>query len=51
MNRKGNSDPANTGPSPRVANPEIAGARRIGCAMQMPTASNATAPTFMNVER
>ena len=51
MNRNGNSEPANTGPSPLVANCEIAGACKTGCAMQMPTASRAMVPTFMNVDR
>ena len=51
MNRNGNSEPANTGPSPRVANCETAGASMTGRASRMPTASSAMVPTFMNVDR
>ena len=51
MNRNGNSEPAKTGPSPRVANWETAGASMIGRANRIPTASRAMVPTFMNVER
>jgi hypothetical protein len=51
MNRNGNSEPANTGPSPRVAKCEIAGACKTGCAMQTPIARSAMVPTFMKVDR
>lgn len=51
MNRKGNSEPANTGPVPLPAKVEIAGASITGRAMRMPTASSAMVPTFMNVDR
>ena len=51
MNRKGNREPGNTGPSPVVAKREMAGAAMTGWAKQMPIASKAMAPTFMNVDR
>ncbi len=51
MNRNGNSEPANTGPVPLVANCEMAGACITGRAIRMPTASRAMVPTFMNVDR
>lgn len=51
MNRNGNSAPENTGPSPREAKCDTAGACMTGRAMQMPTASKAMAPTFMKVDR
>ena len=51
MNRNGNSEPANTGPSPRVAKCEIAGRLHDRVRKQMPTASSAMVPTFMNVDR
>ena len=51
MNRNGNSEPANTGPLPLLANGEIAGTCMTGRASRMPTASSAMVPTFMNVDR
>ncbi|BDB41295.1 hypothetical protein IWGMT90018_17410 [Mycobacterium kiyosense] len=51
MNRNGNSVPANTGPSPRPANPDTAGAWMTGRTTHTPTASSAMVPTFMNVDR
>ena len=51
MNRNGNSEPANTGPLPLVANDETAGACMTGRASRMPTASSAMVPTFMKVDR
>ena len=51
MNRNGNSEPANTGPLPLVANGETAGASMTGRATRMPMASSTMVPTFMNVDR
>src|SRR5258708_1307582 len=51
MNRNGNSEPANTGPVPLLANCDIAGASITGRAIRMPIASSAMGPTFMNVDR
>ena len=51
MNRNGNSVPANTGPSPRSANDDTAGACTSGRAIRMPTASSTITPTFMKVDR
>ena len=51
MNRKGNSDPAKTGPVPLDANVETAGAAISGRATTMPMASRMMVPTFMKVDR
>lgn len=51
MNRKGNRDPANTGPAPDVAKSLTASARSTGAATTTPTASSAMVPIFMKVER
>ena len=51
MNRNGNSEPANTGPVPLLANDDTAGASMIGRASRMPMASSTMVPTFMKVDR
>ena len=50
-NRKGNSEPAHTGPSARPANSLNGGAEITGRTMMMATASMMMVPTFMKVER
>jgi hypothetical protein len=51
MNTNGNSDPANTGPVPEVANLVTAWFCSVGAVATTPTASRPIAPTFMNVDR
>ena len=51
MNTNGNSDPANTGPSPFEANSVKRSFSSTGSVTRMPSASSTITPIFMNVER
>ncbi len=51
MNRNGNNEPANTGPSPRSAKSETAGASTCGRASTMPDGEQDDRPDFMKVDR
>jgi hypothetical protein len=51
MKTNGNSEPANTGPSPLEAKSVIASFCSIGRASSSPTASRMIVPIFMNVDR
>lgn len=51
MNTKGNSEPANTGPSPLEANSVTGSFCMTGSVTTMPTASSRMVPIFMKVER
>ena len=51
MNTNGNSEPANTGPSPLRANFVTAGFSITGSVTMMPIASRTIVPIFMNVDR
>ena len=51
MNTNGNSAPANTGPSPELANFVTASFCITGSVTRMPMASRMIVPIFMNVDR
>ena len=51
MNTNGNSEPANTGPSPLEANSVTRSFCIAGSVTTMPIASSTIVPIFMNVER
>ncbi|MDH6487414.1 hypothetical protein M2157_003413 [Streptomyces sp. SAI-127] len=51
MKTKGNSEPANTGPSPREAKSVTGSILSVGSAMTTPRARRAIVPIFMKVER
>ncbi len=50
-NRKGNSEPVNTGPSLRCANSLMAGTVIVGWTTTIASASITMTPTFMKVDR
>jgi len=51
MNTKGNSEPANTGPSPLEAKSVKRSFSSTGSVTRMPSASSTIVPIFMNVDR